>query len=44
MVEKLTAEGSLPHYKFGRAVRYRIGEIEAWAVAHRKGDISPTSV
>lgn len=27
-----------PSYKLGRAVRYRRGEVLAWADSHRQGD------
>lgn len=27
--------GGPPYYKFGRAVRYRVDEIEAWAASRR---------
>lgn len=29
-VQRLTAAGSLPHYKVGRSVRYRSTDIERW--------------
>lgn len=34
MVSKLMRQG-LPYYKFGRAVRYRSGEVAAWLQKRR---------
>jgi excisionase family DNA binding protein len=32
--------GRLPHYRLGRAVRFDLGELEAWlAEQHRGGDV-----
>ena len=40
------AEGDrLPHFKLGRAVRFRASEIEAWLEAQRRGpSIRPLEV
>ena len=30
--------GSLPHYKLGKYLRFRVSEIEAWLGAQRRGN------
>jgi excisionase family DNA binding protein len=32
-IKALTSKGGLPHYRIGRAVRYRPSEIEAWMLS-----------
>ncbi len=34
-IRRLTDEGELPHYRFGRAVRYRTDDVDAFLEARR---------
>ena len=34
-IKKMTDEGVIPHYRFGRAVRYRRSEVDAFVESHR---------
>ena len=31
--------GDLPHYRFGRLIRFKTEEVDAWTEAHREGSI-----
>jgi hypothetical protein len=33
--DQVTGKLNVPFYRFGRAVRYRLDELEAWAAARR---------
>ncbi|MEW6750597.1 MAG: helix-turn-helix domain-containing protein [Candidatus Latescibacterota bacterium] len=36
-VRRLTARGELPHYRLGRMVRFRRGEVDLWLARCRAG-------
>lgn len=35
-VRRLTADGELPHYRVGRAVRYRLADVEQFLEERRR--------
>lgn len=36
-VRRMARRGQIPHYKFGKLVRFRLSEIERWLVLHHEG-------
>ena len=40
-VYNLAKSGEIPSIKFGRAVRFDPGDVEAFIEAHRRGEVPP---
>jgi len=36
-VRRWVARGRVPHYRMGRMIRFRRGEVDAWLAAFREG-------
>lgn len=36
-VRRMVRRGQIPHYRFGKLVRFRLSEIERWLVLHHEG-------
>ena len=36
-VRRLARRGQIPHYRFGKLVRFRLSEIERWLALHHEG-------
>lgn len=37
-VRRLVSRGQIPHYRLGRMLRFRRGELDAWLAQHRDGE------
>lgn len=37
-VRRWVARGRVPHYRMGKMIRFRRGELDAWLVAFREGE------
>jgi len=38
-VRRLVARGRIPHYRLGRMVRFRRGELDSWLARQHGGDL-----
>ena len=36
-VRRMVRRGQIPHYRFGKLVRFRLSEIERWLALHHEG-------
>ena len=36
-VRRMVRRGQIPHYRFGKLVRFRLSEIERWLTLHHEG-------
>ena len=36
-VRRMVRRGLIPHYKFGKLVRFRLSEVERWLTLHHEG-------
>ena len=36
-VRRFVRRGQIPHYRFGKLVRFRLSEIERWLALHHEG-------
>ncbi len=36
-VRRMVRRGQIPHYRFGKLVRFRLSEIERWLALHYEG-------
>lgn len=43
-VRRLVARGEIPHYRLGKMVRFRRGQIDAWLVLHQAGKVAAEGV
>ena len=42
-VRRFVSRGAIPHYRLGKLVRFRRGEIESWLTLHHEGEV-PTEI
>jgi len=38
-VRRLVVRGKIPHYRLGKMVRFRRGEIDTWLAMHQAGEV-----
>ena len=38
-VRRMVRRGQIPHYRFGKLVRFRRSEIERWLALHHEGSV-----
>ncbi len=38
-VRRMAGRGQVPHYRFGKLVRFRLSEIERWLALHHEGSV-----
>ena len=38
-VRRMVRRGQIPHYRFGKLVRFRLSEIERWLALHHAGSV-----
>ena len=38
-VRRMVRRGQIPHYRFGKLVRFRLSEIERWLALHHEGSV-----
>ena len=38
-VRRMVRRGQIPHYRFGKLVRFRLSEIERWLALHHEGAV-----